>query len=168
MPRVTFRSLAMPAAGARKRAKPGSDLTKLELLRRERESLAKSRAERFGGPRRPGLEGPTFLEQSSVLPATQKDYDLRFRAFQAFCQEYQLIVSTSAELDMALSEWFDVLFFEGWGADVGTKGLAAVRFFMPILGQVGAVLPRAQRALRGWIKGLLAEFGPRFLGSQSC
>jgi hypothetical protein len=134
--------------------------TRLETLRRERVDLARKRARTFGGPKGPGLPGLTFLETSSVQAITRRDYDIRFSAFMGFCREFSLPWDTSEQLDIALAEWFEILFFDGWDASTGTKGLAAVRFHLPRLGQVGATLPRAQRAIKGWIKRAPAKMRP--------
>ena len=70
------------------------------------------------------------------------DDHLRVTAFRAFCQTHGLQIETSTDLDQALVEWFDVLFFEGWGADTGTKAHDGprLRFLVELIGMVNSAV----------------------------
>ena len=105
-----------------KRKAPVNEDSRVLRRRKERETLATARAKKFGGPQDTRSGGRSFLEESSVLPITRHDYLLRVTAFRAFCQTHGLQIETSTDLDQALVEWFDVLFFEGWGADCPSLG----------------------------------------------
>jgi len=56
-----------------------------------------------------------------------------------------------AELDVALIQFFCVLFLDGYEAATGQMTIAALRHFLPEMGSSTQwPLPRAERALQGW------------------
>ena len=97
--------------------------------------------------------GLSYLESVTVAPSTLVDYRRRLNGFLMWAQKHKLDWTTYPVLDELLCEFFDQRFFEGWTSDEGGKVLAALGYFIPELHKnVGSMLPRASRALRGWTK----------------
>ena len=93
----------------------------------------------------------SVLEQKSPGPPTRKDYAKQLDKFLEFCTENGLVTDSVNELDLALTDYADVLYLEGEQVDAGCKLLAAVVYQFPNLGRHGDQrLPRFQRALRAW------------------
>ena len=101
----------------------------------------------------PGSFLPAFLESRSVAKATFTDYERRTLIFLTWAVQTSVTWTTVGELDQAMVEYMDRLFFLGCSGDVASETLAAVKFFYPEVGRYGVQsLPRAARALAGWAK----------------
>jgi hypothetical protein len=95
----------------------------------------------------------TLLERAAVAQSTNTQYDARNRVFIEFCLETQQPMSCPAEVDSALVEFLEILFFEGEHASVGRQTLAAWLHAFPQFGSRGSFdLPRSWRAVAGWEK----------------
>jgi hypothetical protein len=96
----------------------------------------------------------TFLEKSSVQAPTRHDYENRRIAFNHFVRQECLPTMSTAELDTAIVDFFDEMWWKGHPVEDGTKSLAALRYFLPQVDRKhgGEALPRASRALAGWVK----------------
>ena len=91
------------------------------------------------------------LESRSVRPQTQKQYQQAVEELLAWCSRNRLSVATSDELDRAVTDYLDEMYFDGWNRHVGSGLLAALQHFWPQLGyRTELELPRSRRALRGW------------------
>ncbi|CAE8661648.1 unnamed protein product [Polarella glacialis] len=101
-----------------------------------------------------GLEGShSFLEVSSVLKSTVKDYQRRLMDFLIWGVNRRLHWKTEEALDELLVIFFDEKFYKGEGVNYGTRLLAALKFALPRFSRLGAgCLPRTSRALHGWTK----------------
>ncbi|CAK0798442.1 unnamed protein product, partial [Prorocentrum cordatum] len=72
-----------------------------------------------------------------------------YRNFDNWCQTHAVPVQTASEIDKAISEYMDVLYFDGMPSDVASKTIAAVRHFRPAA--VGeAELAASRAALKGF------------------
>ena len=105
--------------------------------------------------------GPSLLESCAVKLTTAKDYARRKNAFITFAEIPDLLSAGLAQLEMALLEFFDVLYLGGKDVGEGAKLLSALGYFRPELRQLSrsGLLPRARLALQGW--GRLAPTATR-------
>ncbi len=105
--------------------------------------------------------GPSLLESCAVKLTTAKDYAKRKNAFITFAEIPDLLSAGLAQLEMALLEFFDVLYLGGKDVGEGAKLLSALGYFRPELRQLSrsGLLPRARLALQGW--GRLAPTATR-------
>ncbi|CAK0798858.1 unnamed protein product, partial [Prorocentrum cordatum] len=72
-----------------------------------------------------------------------------YRNFDNWCQTHAVPVQTAHEIDKAISEYMDVLYFDGMPSDVASKTIAAVLHFRPAA--VGeAELAASRAALKGF------------------
>ena len=73
--------------------------------------------------------------------------------FLEFCQAEGLDTEGAAQIDLALVDFFDYAFVEGFRADVAEKTFAAVVYKLPAVASMGkGALPRARRALKSFRK----------------
>ena len=120
------------------------------LLERRRDA-ATTRRLRPTGPAH--FEGLSVLEASSVLPSTAKDYANRLAEFNEFLRQAGSSWSSEEELDVLITEFFDMKYWEGAPSGDGSKFLAAVAFAMPRFSKrLQLALPRACRSMKGWVK----------------
>ena len=75
--------------------------------------------------------GRSYLETRPIKPVVQADYRHQYHAFLAFAARHRLPLRLRAQMDGAILEYLDHLFFEGWNLADGTKLLAAVRHHYP-------------------------------------
>ena len=95
----------------------------------------------------------SFLETKSVKQPTLDDYRIRATTFCQWCLTSLVLWASDEELDLALVLFMDKLYFEGNGADAGSKLVAALKFFIPRFNRVGGgALPRTVRCLVSWGK----------------
>ena len=93
----------------------------------------------------------SFLESQSVTLPVRDDYSRRCRLFLDWAKSEGAPSLTHLEIETALLEFFDHMFFEGRSAEDGDKLWSAVKFFDPALGRRGDhLMPRIPRALKGW------------------
>ena len=93
----------------------------------------------------------SFLEWRTVRGPTRQEYSRRVIRFVTWCCLHSMNWTTDDDLDSILVTLFDELFFKGMSAEEGTRLIAALCFFLPMLGRFGrGCLPRAHRSLRGW------------------
>ena len=98
------------------------------------------------------LSEMSLVEEASVAPKGRENYGRLLRDFLFRTALTSLLVDPTV-LDAALVQFFDRLYLEGRGANVGRKLLSAIMFFVPQYASQGrASLPRASRGLRGWDK----------------
>jgi len=93
----------------------------------------------------------TRLEAMAVSVVTQKRYLTEVRRFQKFCQKEKLEALSDTALDQCLLRYFNRMYSEGHMSHRGAKTLAAVLHYLPETA-AGRKLPRAVRALKGWIR----------------
>lgn len=91
----------------------------------------------------------TVLERRSVSANIEEQYRNYYQKFLSFCQAQDLDLPPSPSTDANLSDFMDVLFFEGKPMNEGEKILASVEFHHSCL---KGRLVRARKALRGWRK----------------
>ena len=97
--------------------------------------------------------GLSFLEETTVRPATAADYKKRASEFIEWCLDDRFGWQTDRELDHILTIYLDKKFFQVDCADDASKFLAGLKQYMPILGRDGpAQLPRAGRVIHAWRK----------------
>ena len=102
-------------------------------------------------PTRSEASQQSFLESQSVTLPVREDYSRRCRLFLDWAEAEALPSLTHQDIETALLEYFDLMFFEGRSAEDGDKLWSAVKFFEPALGRRGDLLmPRLPRALKGW------------------
>ena len=95
----------------------------------------------------------SFLEQTSVIPSTREDYQHRMSKFTTWCGENLLDWKSLSELDSVIVIYFDECFFHGQSGQEGSKTLAALKFYVPLVSRMGSYhLPRAHRAVKSWLK----------------
>jgi len=93
----------------------------------------------------------TYLEQSAVSPKTEKKYSDAVALWTVWTQNEGLSITQPGQVDQALVQFFNHLFFAGENPWRGEVLLAAVLHKRPHLGKLGSnSLPRALRCLRGW------------------
>ena len=84
---------------------------------------------------------------------TALDYQVRYQAFLSWSAMARVPVATVPDLEEALLEYFNQLYFDGHDSPDGTKLVAAVAHFRLDVAPKLANLPRVQRALKGWNRG---------------
>ncbi|CAK0865318.1 unnamed protein product [Prorocentrum cordatum] len=99
-------------------------------------------------------EGQTFLERRSVFAPARSRYTQELEAFLGFCDRQPRRALTSAgEMDEAVVDCMNHLFFEGHESAKGGQVMAGLMFRFPESSKQGeAKTPRAWRCLRGWRK----------------
>lgn len=118
-----------------------------EAKRKER---AARRQCRYGKPTNPLATGQTFLEKRSVGRPTGDDYHSRVELFKTWAAEFELKIVKTRAIDLALTLYMNVLFFEGYLSADGSKLVAGVGNLFPNLGRGAHQLLRAHKALKGW------------------
>ena len=100
---------------------------------------------------RPAQGGLSTLERLAIRPATETLYRSFLVRLQTYCLALGLDWHDWPSLDALLVDFFNELYLEGQGPDVGSGTLAAMAHFLPGLGRSGpTLLPRAFRAALGW------------------
>ena len=87
--------------------------------------------------------GCYFMEVNRVTRASATLYDRYFCDFRRWARQNDISLSTPAEIDIALVEHFEDLYFQGHNHDAGEKVLASVEF--RILKVPGARCSRGRR-----------------------
>ena len=91
--------------------------------------------------------GMSYLEATSVLDSTRRDYKARLMDFLLWASNRRLDWHDAAGLDQTLLVLFDELFFKGIAVGDASKLLAAIKFYDPRFHRVGPLsLPRADRS----------------------
>ena len=99
----------------------------------------------------PTLGGLTFLERSSVGPATEKKYQKIVEEFLLFADAAELRLVADAEVDAGVVRWMNTRFERGRPTTDGDFLMAGLLFFQPQYGKLGGQsLARSWRALKGW------------------
>jgi len=95
----------------------------------------------------------SYLEQTSVLTSTRRDYKDRAGRLVDWCREHRLDWRSPEELDQIVLLFFDECFWRGDPSAEGSKLLASLKFFIPAVSRLGSHhLPRSHRALKSWNK----------------
>jgi hypothetical protein len=93
----------------------------------------------------------TYLEHAAVFPKTEKKYADALARWTSWTQSEGLSVAQPGQIDQALVQFFNHLFFAGQNPWRGECLVAAILHKQPHLGKLGSnSLPRALRCLRGW------------------
>ena len=93
----------------------------------------------------------TYLEQSTIFPKTEKKYSDAVLQWSGWTLRQGLPIAEPSQIDTALVQFFNHLFFAGQNPWRGELLLAALLHKQPHLGRLGSnSLPRALRCLRGW------------------
>ncbi|CAK0909111.1 unnamed protein product, partial [Prorocentrum cordatum] len=91
----------------------------------------------------------TYLQARKIRASSNVHFVTSYRNFDNWCQTHAVPVQTANEIDKAISEYMDVLYFDGMPSDVASKTIAAVRHFRPAA--VGeAELAASRAALKGF------------------
>ncbi|CAK0856032.1 unnamed protein product [Prorocentrum cordatum] len=91
----------------------------------------------------------TYLQARKIRASSNVHFVTSYRNFDNWCQTHAVPVQTASEIDKAISEYMDVLYFDGMPSDVASKTIAAVRHFRPAA--VGeAELAASRAALKGF------------------
>ena len=100
---------------------------------------------------RPGCWNLSALERLAIRPSTEDLYLSFLRRLVGHCLALGLDWADWGGLDVLLVDFFNGLYLDGVGPDVGSGTLAALGHFLPGLGkQASSLLPRASRAVQGW------------------
>ena len=120
-----------------------------QLQRREERGAQRRRvAERTHVP-----DGLSFLENATIRPGTRREYERKVQLFLEWVGEHQTDWDSYGQLDQLLVEFFDEKFFQGYTSDEGAKLLAGLCFFdIKLYKTIISTLPRAHRAMKGWMK----------------
>ena len=102
----------------------------------------------------PAAEGQSFLERRSVFAPARRRYGLELDAFLAYCGgKASRPLRTPTEVDEALVDYLNALFFQGHESSKGDQLMAGLMYRFPDFSKQGeAKTPRAWRCLRGWRK----------------
>ncbi|CAK0838344.1 unnamed protein product [Prorocentrum cordatum] len=73
----------------------------------------------------------TYLQERKIRASSNVHFATSYRTFDIWCQAHAVPVQNASEIDMAISEYMDVLYFDGMPSDVASKTIAAVRHFRP-------------------------------------
>jgi hypothetical protein len=96
------------------------------------------------------VPGTTFLESRAISAKTSQDYRRRWEEFKEFIDREHL---RTADIDDSLTLFMNMRYSLGYGSGDGTKLLASVVHHHPHLrSRTKELLPRANKALAGWIK----------------
>ncbi|CAK0825783.1 unnamed protein product, partial [Prorocentrum cordatum] len=91
----------------------------------------------------------TYLQARKIRASSNVHFVTSYRNFDIWCQAHAVPVQTASEIDRAISEYMDVLYFDGMPSDVASKTIAAVRHFRPAA--VGeSELAASRAALKGF------------------
>ena len=116
------------------------------------EKPARAQARR-GAPPVAVTLGLSLLEAASVVGAARHQYRSRMEQLVKHCREFFLDWDDDLKLDEILVDMFSMMYYEGANADEGEKVLAALAFYLPRFARKGSgCLPRAARAVKGWMK----------------
>jgi len=93
----------------------------------------------------------TFLELNKIAPASSDSYRAAVEWFESWALDNRIPWSVAAELDLALVEFFEEIYFAGHEGGAASALLAALEHFHPTLaGLRASQLPRARSALKGF------------------
>ena len=96
-------------------------------------------------------KGPPFLEINRARPTTAVDYQDHVAKFTDFAGASVKHLLGKGQLDRAIVEYLEHIYFEGAGADSGNKLVAAIEYVEPRTRKDGPnELRRAREALRGF------------------
>ena len=105
--------------------------------------------------------GTTFLESAAVTAATWVLYTGLVKMFTDFCLAHTYPLDTFPAIDTAMVNYFHVLFDDGEEQNAGTRLLSAWKAVHPVSGHLySRLFPRAERALKGWLKQRPARTRP--------
>lgn len=91
----------------------------------------------------------SFLEKQSVGPVRQRSYQVAWEDFKACATERALRVTTLQQLDHAVVNKLNFMFFEGCDVADGMTLLAAVKYFRQDVLRTGALVRAAEAA--SWV-----------------
>ena len=153
---MTFTSIGGLGAASAATGMPRSDAAPAKpsvVRRRRKESTAKRRQARARS------EGPPLgnvppLRAASVQKRTLRIYWSLMVCLEAFWKAggpRRGAELGNDEIDGVTARWMEAEFLNGEPADMGSRMLAAIKFFRPEFSRSGsASLPKATQALRGW------------------
>ena len=85
------------------------------------------------------------------MGATRVRYNAAYGPFSAWLKREKLVSRTEDDLDQAVVEWLEKLFFEGRGVEDAGTLIAAALWKNPRLRRRGGLsLSRARRTVKGW------------------
>ena len=103
----------------------------------------------------------TYLESAAIRGRTQARYEGYMKNFHLFVSAHGLEYRTVPQVDEALTDYLNYLYWEGCDVSEGTATIAAFTWDNPDFGRRGPhTLPRVDRALRGWKIWRRATLGP--------
>ena len=120
---------------------------------RARERVRRALAEvAFSSDPKLAKESLTFLEKSAVKPKTAQAYKDEVQKFVQFADLVSAPLVVDADVDVCLVSYMNKLYFEGHQSWRGSKLMAALAHVDGGFGRKGGRhLPRAWRALKGWL-----------------
>lgn len=142
---------AAPKSAARHPLMQKESLRKLK--REESKDIRAAHRRQLHGPN-PGMVGngqKSFLETRTLTLPRLKSYQKAWEEFVGWCYEQEMMMDHLPDLDLALTNRLNELFFEG--ADVATAATlqAAVKYFRDDVPKL-TLLPRSQEAMKGFRK----------------
>ncbi len=97
--------------------------------------------------------GLSFLETVTIAKATRTEYTRKVENFVCWARGMGVDWADVAGLDEILVQYLDQKFFEGGTPDEGAKLIAGLAFYdVKLYRNVASMLPRAHRAMKGWMK----------------
>jgi len=142
------------------RQKPATPRGSVEKLPPEKEvggpqlrrsKRAKRRARHKGAAAAAKAAGASLLEVNAVRPSTAERYAETFAVFKEWVTLNKLALHTAAEVDEALCEYLEHLYFEGHAVSQARNLIAAVKYFKTQLKILEPLeLPRTKSAVRGF------------------
>ena len=98
------------------------------------------------------LGGLSFHEKKSIQPRTRELYANAIGEFRPWAEETSYNLDKRDELDCAFVDYFDHIYAEGKGVDLGRRALYGWNFYVTKENKILNHLPRAGRALKSWGK----------------
>ena len=95
-----------------------------------------------------------MLERKSTSVKTAEDYARKLSEFEDFCKQRRLPIDPQqVGFELAVLDYMESKFLDGFAKDIGEKFKAALEYAHPSLkGAKGLLLPRMAKAIKGWWK----------------